>query len=124
MRAEVGYALAQDQLGLGRFRDKYAAAMAATPDARAFAIVSAPLGTSGDEFSSVAHAAASADSLETFLREMGARYPDTAAAGPATPPAADGPRASSSPLPPDSRPAAPDLPALPPARASGRTAMR
>ncbi len=48
LRAEIGYALAEDKLGLGRFRDKYAAKMAATPDARAFDIVSAPLGTSGD----------------------------------------------------------------------------
>ena len=50
MRAEIGYALASDQLGLGRFRDKYAAKMAATPDAHAFQVVSAPLGASGDEF--------------------------------------------------------------------------
>ena len=125
MRAEVGYALAQDQLGIGRFRDKYAAAMAATPDARAFAIVSAPLGTSGDEFTSVAHAAASADTLETFLREMKTSYPDSAATAPApAPPAADAPSASSSPLPPDALGPAPAMPPLPPARASGRTAMR
>ena len=50
LRAEIGYALADDTLGLGRFREKYAAKMAQTPDARAFEIVSAPLGTSGDEF--------------------------------------------------------------------------
>ena len=76
MRAEIGYALASDQLGLGRFRDKYAAKMAATPDAHAFQVVSAPLGASGDEFTAVAHAAASTDTLETFLREMKTTYPD------------------------------------------------
>ena len=59
LRAEIGFALAEDSLGLGRFRDKYAAKMAGTPDARAFDIVSAPLGTSGDEFGAIAHAAAS-----------------------------------------------------------------
>jgi tetratricopeptide (TPR) repeat protein len=119
MRAEVGYALAQDQLGLGRFRDKYAAAMAATPDARPFAIVSAPLGTSGEEFTAVAHAAASTDTFETFLREMKARYPEAQAAPPPPDPAAAAaPSASSSPLPPDPQMLAP------PARASGRTAMR
>ncbi|MGA7787697.1 MAG: tetratricopeptide repeat protein, partial [Xanthobacteraceae bacterium] len=70
MRAEIGYALAQDQLGLGRFRQKYAAKMAATPDAHAFEVVSAPLGTSGDDFAAIAHAAGAVDTLQTFLREM------------------------------------------------------
>ena len=76
MRAEIGYALSSDELGLGRFRDKYAAKMASTPDAHNFQIVSAPLASSGDEFAAVARAAASADTLETFLREMKSRYPD------------------------------------------------
>ena len=120
MRAEVGYALGGDQLGLGRFRDKYSAAMAGTPDARDFAIVSSPLGASGDQFGSVAHAAASTDTLETFLREMKTRYPDPQA----TPAAADAPTAASSPLPPAMQGRAPILPPLPPARAAGRTAMR
>ena len=47
LRAEIGYALGEDKLGIGRFRDKYAAKMAATPDAHAFQVVSAPLGASG-----------------------------------------------------------------------------
>ena len=119
MRAEVGYALSGDQLGLGRLRERYAAAMAATPDARAFAVVSAPLGTSGDQFAAVAHAAASADTLETFLREMKKRYPDSPAlaqppAPPPEPPAAPAAQA----------PSLPGQPPGPPARAGGRTAMR
>ncbi|MGA8077396.1 MAG: tetratricopeptide repeat protein, partial [Xanthobacteraceae bacterium] len=124
MRAEVGYALAQDQLGLGRFRDRYAAAMATTPDAHAFAVVSAPLGASSGEFASIARAAASADTLETFLREMKTRYPDSPAAAPPDAPPAQAPSVSSSPLPPDMRTPAPFLPPLTPAGASGRTAMR
>ena len=76
MRGGVGYALASDSLGLGRFREKYAAKMAATPDAQNFNIVSAPLGADGDNFAAVAHAAASVDTLETFLRDMKTRYPD------------------------------------------------
>ncbi|MGC1776622.1 MAG: tetratricopeptide repeat protein, partial [Xanthobacteraceae bacterium] len=124
MRAEVGYAIAQDQLGLGRLRERYAAAMATTPDSHAFAVVSAPLGTSGDEFASVAHAAASADTLETFLREMKTRYPDSPTAGPPDAPPAQAPSASSSPLPPDMRTPLPSFPPLTPAGASGRTAMR
>ena len=47
LRAAIGYALGEDTLGFGRFREKYAAKMAQTPDARDFEIVSAPLGTSG-----------------------------------------------------------------------------
>ncbi len=127
MRGGVGYALASDSLGLGRFREKYAAKMAATPDAQNFAIVSAPLGADGDNFAAVAHAAASVDTLETFLRDMKTRYPDSSAVAPPTePPPPDAPSASSSP--PQTQPAlpelGPDLGPLPPARAAGHTAER
>jgi len=128
LRAEIGYALGEDSLGLGRFREKYAAKMAETPDARAFEIVSAPLGTSGAEFGAIAHAAASIDTLEGFLRDMKARYPDAGAISPPgepPPPDAAKPAApSASSQPPETRPAAPAMPAVPPARASGRTAQR
>jgi tetratricopeptide (TPR) repeat protein len=125
LRGEIGYALAEDTLGLGRFREKYAAKMAATPDARAFDVVSAPLGTSGEEFGAIAHAAASVDTLEGFLREMKARYPDAVAISPATepPPAAPSAAPGVSARPPGNRPAAPVLPVVPPARATGRTAQ-
>ena len=82
LRAELGYALGEDTLGLGRFREKYAAKMAGTPDAHAFDVVSAPLGTSGTEFAAIAHAAAAVDTLDGFLRDMQARYPDASAAPP------------------------------------------
>jgi hypothetical protein len=128
LRAEIGYALGEDTLGLGRFREKYAAKMAATPDARAFEIVSAPLGTSGAEFGAIAHAAASVETLDSFLRDMKARYPDASAISPPgepPPPDAAKPAApSASSQPPETRPAAPAVPAVPPARASGRTAQR
>ena len=42
MRAAIGYALAEDTLGLDRFRTKYAAKMAEGPDRRAFEVVTAP----------------------------------------------------------------------------------
>ena len=84
LRAELGYALGEDTLGLGRFREKYAAKMAGTPDAHAFDVVSAPLGTSGTEFAAIAHAAAAVDTLDGFLRDMQARYPDASAAPPST----------------------------------------
>ena len=76
LRAEVGYALGEDALGLDRFREKYAAKMAGTPDAHAFQIASAPLGASGAEFAAIAHAAAASDTFDTFLRDMQSRYPD------------------------------------------------
>ena len=82
LRAATGYALGEDALGLSRFREKYAAKMAQTPDARDFEIVSAPLGTSGAEFRNIAHAAASVDTLEGFLRDVQARYPDASALPP------------------------------------------
>ncbi|HMG78729.1 MAG TPA: tetratricopeptide repeat protein [Xanthobacteraceae bacterium] len=121
LRAELGYALGEDTLGLGRFREKYAAKMAGTPDAHAFDVVSAPLGTSGTEFAAIAHAAAAVDTLDGFLRDMQARYPDASAAPPnAGPPASpDAPQAATP------APAVPPMPSIvPPARAAGRTALR
>jgi hypothetical protein len=130
LRAAVGYALAEDKLGLGRFREKYAAKMAATPDARDFEIVSVPLGASGTEFAAIAHAAASADTLEGFLRDMKARYPDASLNSPASEPsptASDAPAGTAptvSAQPPETQPAQPALPPVPPPRAAGRTAQR
>jgi tetratricopeptide (TPR) repeat protein len=121
LRAELGYALGEDTLGLGRFREKYAAKMAGTPDAHAFEVVSAPLGTSGTEFAAIAHAAAAVDTLDGFLRDMQARYPDASAAPPAPsqPPPPDAPQAATP------APAAPPIPSIvPPPRAAGRTALR
>jgi hypothetical protein len=122
LRAELGYALGEDNLGLGRFREKYAAKMAGTPDAHAFEVVSAPLGTSGTEFAAIAHAAAAVDTLDGFLRDMQARYPDASAAPPPTAQSAtpDAPQAAT----PESRPSEPTAPPMPPKRAAGRTAQR
>jgi hypothetical protein len=119
LRAEIGYALSDDKLGLGRFREKYTAKMAETPDAHDFEVVSQPLGTSGDAFATIAHAAASIDTLDTFLRDMKARYPDGGAAAPANDPLPattqpGGPAISEQP--PDTRPA------IPPPTAAGHTA--
>jgi tetratricopeptide (TPR) repeat protein len=122
LRAEIGFALSSDTVGLSRFREKYAAKMAATPDGHVFEIVSAPLGSSGDQFGMIAHAATSIDTLEGFLRDMKARYPESAGSVPL--PA--GPMSSQ----PGSTPASsagqrqPATPALPPTRpASGRSAQ-
>jgi tetratricopeptide (TPR) repeat protein len=115
LRAAVGYALGEDALGLGRLHERYTAKMTETPDARAFAVVSAPLGTSGAEFRNIARAAASVDTLEGFLHDLQSRYPDT---NPTAPPA------SPSPLPAGSSAHALPPPAAAPARAGGKTAQR
>jgi tetratricopeptide (TPR) repeat protein len=121
LRAELGYALGEDTLGLGRFREKYAAKMSGTPDAHAFDVVSAPLGTSGTEFAAIAHAAAAVDTLDGFLRDMQARYPDASA----SPPSAGQPAPPDAPQAGAPAPVAPPIPTIvPPARASGRTALR
>jgi hypothetical protein len=77
MRAAVGYALANDQIGMLRFREKYVAKMSEGPDRRAFDVVSSQLGSNTDEFRTVANAIASVDTLDAFLRDMRARYPET-----------------------------------------------
>ena len=127
LRAEIGYALAEDKIGLGRFREKYAPKMANTPDAHAFDVVSAPLGASSDEFRDIAHAAASVDTLDGFLRDMNTRFPPSDS----SPPAASDGAPSAAMEPPASVPAvrkpganSPELAPVPPRRAAGRTAMR
>ncbi|MEP7030756.1 MAG: tetratricopeptide repeat protein, partial [Pseudolabrys sp.] len=82
LRAAIGDALGQDALGLGRLREKYAAKMADGPDRRAFDVVSAPIGTAGPEFQEVAKKVSNVDTLNTFLNDMKARYPDAAPLAP------------------------------------------
>jgi hypothetical protein len=79
LRAAVGYALGEDALGLLRFREKYAAKVSDGPDRRAFDVATAPVGLAGPEFRDVVSAIAQVDSLEGFLRDLRARYPDTGA---------------------------------------------
>jgi tetratricopeptide (TPR) repeat protein len=78
IRAVVGYALAEDALGLARFREKYAPLMSGETDKMAFDIASKPAGASSSEFSAIAKMAASVDTLDGFLREMKVRFPDAA----------------------------------------------
>ncbi|MGH6726753.1 MAG: tetratricopeptide repeat protein [Pseudolabrys sp.] len=100
LRAAIGYSLGEEPIGLARFREKYAAKMANTPDSRAFDVVSPPVGPVGTEFQGVAKRIAGANSLDTFLREMRTRYPDPAAISPdtakkpAAPAAAPAPKAA------------------------------
>lgn len=77
MRAAIGYALGEDALGMERFRGRYAGKMADGPDARAFEVITAPMGTESAEFGDVAREVSAIDTLNGFLRELRARYPDS-----------------------------------------------
>jgi tetratricopeptide (TPR) repeat protein len=85
IRAVVGYALAEDTLGLSRFREKYAALMSGESDRAAFDIASKPASTNSAEFAQIAKMAAGVDTLDGFLREMKARFPDMTAKAPLPP---------------------------------------
>src|SRR5579885_1143517 len=93
LRAAIGYSLADEAIGLGRLREKYAAKMADSPDRHAFEVVSSPIGTGSSEFKDVARTVSGIDTLNAFLQDMRQRYPDKptpaegegAAAAPAKP---------------------------------------
>jgi hypothetical protein len=91
LRGAIGFALAEDSIGLGRFREKYAAKMAEGPDGNAFQIVSSPAAASAPQFRDVAKAVATIDTLDGFLRDIRARFPQSGATGPAPQPAASAP---------------------------------
>jgi tetratricopeptide (TPR) repeat protein len=86
MRAAIGYTLGEDGIGLARFRERYRAKMGEGPDARAFEMVTAPIGTVGTEFAELARSIAAVDTLEAFLRDLRARYPETGALPSGQPP--------------------------------------
>ncbi|QPF82818.1 tetratricopeptide repeat protein [Bradyrhizobium genosp. L] len=90
IRAVVGYALAEDAIGLSRFREKYAPLMSGDADKLAFDAASKPVATSSPEFAQIARMAASVDTLDGFIREMKTRFPDATARAPLPDPVATG----------------------------------
>ena len=82
IRAVVGYALAEDGIGLARFREKYAPLMSGDADRAAFETASTPAAANSSEFAEIAKMAARVDTLEGFLREMRVRFPDATARAP------------------------------------------
>jgi tetratricopeptide (TPR) repeat protein len=76
IRAVVGYALAEDAIGLARFREKYAPLMSGEADRIAFDIASKPAASNSSDFAAIAKMAATVDTLDGFIREMKARFPD------------------------------------------------
>ena len=74
MRAAIAYSLANDEPGLERLRDHFAAKMKASPDASAFAVVTQRIDTQGVAFRDVAGKIASIDTLESFMTDFKKRY--------------------------------------------------
>ncbi len=85
IRAVVGYALAEDAIGLARFREKYAPLMSGEADRSAFETASKPAAANSAEFTEIAKMAARVDTLDGFLREMKTRFPDATARAPLPP---------------------------------------
>jgi predicted negative regulator of RcsB-dependent stress response len=79
IRAAIGYALAEDAIGLARFREKYNAKMEAGSDRAAFDLASKPATANSADFTRIAKMAATIDTLDGFLREMKQRFPDAMA---------------------------------------------
>lgn len=85
IRAVVGYALAEDAIGLARFREKFAPLMSGEADKLQFDTASKPAASNSAEFALIARMAASVDTLEGFIREMKIRFPDATARAPQSP---------------------------------------
>ncbi len=79
IRAAIGYALADDAVGLARFRDKYNPKMESEADRAAFDLASKPAKANSADFARIAKMAASIDTLDGFLRDMRVRFPDAMA---------------------------------------------
>jgi tetratricopeptide (TPR) repeat protein len=76
LRMAIGYALSDEQLSLGRLRDRYGPKMADGPDRHAFDVVTAPIGAASSEFQAVAATVSGLKTLDAFLADMNKRYPD------------------------------------------------
>ncbi|HEV2958069.1 MAG TPA: tetratricopeptide repeat protein [Xanthobacteraceae bacterium] len=87
LRAALAYSLADDALGLDRFRQKYAAKMGEGPDKNAFAVAIDRAAADSAEFAAIAKKVSAADTLDSFLREVRAHYPSTGPASAAPAPA-------------------------------------
>jgi hypothetical protein len=70
MRAAVAYSLAGDEAALDRLREHYSAKMDASPDGKAFAIVSENIDRQGVAFRDLAKQIAGIDSLQAFMADF------------------------------------------------------
>jgi hypothetical protein len=79
IRAVLGYALAEDALGLARFREKYAPLMSDEKDLAIMETASKPASGNSADFAEIAKKAASVDTLDGFLNDMKSRFPESSA---------------------------------------------
>ncbi|CAM5347524.1 Tetratricopeptide repeat protein OS=Afipia felis OX=1035 GN=NCTC12722_01526 PE=4 SV=1 [Afipia felis] len=79
IRAAIGYALANDALGVSRWREKYGPMMTAEADRAAFDIASKPGSSDAAGLERIAKMAATIDTLDGFLHDMRKRFPDAVA---------------------------------------------
>jgi len=70
MRAAVAYSLAGNDDALQRLRQHYAEKMTASPDAKAFGVVTERIDQQGVEFRDLAKSIATVDSLQAFMAEF------------------------------------------------------
>jgi hypothetical protein len=70
MRAAVAYSLANDETGLDRLRQHFAAKMKASRDANAFDVVTQRIDMHGLAFRDAAGKVASIDTLRTFMKDL------------------------------------------------------
>ncbi|MDE4910468.1 hypothetical protein PQI07_07095 [Methylobacterium sp. 092160098-2] len=78
IRAAIAYDLAHEAIGLERLKAKFSEAMAASPDARTFALLTGMDPTRAPGFRDIAARATKAQTLSAFLAEYRKRYPDAA----------------------------------------------
>jgi tetratricopeptide (TPR) repeat protein len=76
LRAALGYALAEDAIGLAAFRDKYAAKITDSPSRVAFEIITGKQGINSPEFREIASVVAAQNTLGAFLDAIRARFPE------------------------------------------------
>ncbi len=74
LRIVVGYALAGNQTAIDRMRTRYSARMGSTPEAAAFAVLTARTEAQGTEFRAMVRALAQPDTMQRFLREYRERW--------------------------------------------------
>ncbi|WP_409566968.1 hypothetical protein [Methylobacterium sp. J-048] len=78
VRAAIAYDLAGEAIGMERLKAKFSEAMAESPDARTFALLTGANPTKTPEFRAIAARATKAETLSAFLAEYRKRYPESA----------------------------------------------
>ncbi len=74
LRSGVSFALAEDQLGLDRLREKFIEKMGNSPDASAFSLITNSVETKGTAFNELARKVSSLDTLKDFLENYRKRF--------------------------------------------------